>query len=162
MKQRNCRTNDLTIDIDLLINNNIDNINNTSINYDTTEIIYSAPTNEDTSDASKLQQSSEDIKYNQLINMKQNNWANISLLNMNYPNENLIAYLKSFNINKAYILDNNVYQDILDNTYYQQYTERIKKIYNSIETHSYIDHRETVPDSCWVKKTSPSINCPSV
>ena len=150
--------NDLTFDVDLQINDNIDNTTTTTSYTTETNTIYTTSVNQE-DNISTLQESSEDIKYNQLINMAKNKWVNISLLNMDYPNENLITYLKSFNITNAYILDNNTYQNIFDNTYYQQYLERINKQYNSIERHKYIDHKENVPDSCWVKKTSPLITC---
>ena len=150
---------------DLQINDNIDNtfthfthlppLQLQLPTFTETNTIYTTTVNQE-DNTSTLQESSEDIKYNQLINMAKNKWVNISLLNMDYPNENLITYLKTFNITNAYILDNNTYQNILDNTYYQ-YIERINKQYNSIERHKYIDHKENVPDSCWVKKTSPPI-----
>ena len=98
------------------------------------------------------------IKYRQLINLKQGKWTNIALNNINIRDD-FITYLKKFYIEKAYILDNNVYYDLFKQEYYDKYTERFKQFINSINRNDYIDNNNLINDSCWVKKNSPQINC---
>ena len=102
--------------------------------------------------------SEKKIKYRQLINLKQDKWTNISLNNLNIRDD-LIKYLKTFYIDEAYILDNNIYYDLFNSEYYDKYSKKFKQFINSINKYDYIDNNNLINDSCWIKKKAPLINC---
>lgn len=95
----------------------------------------------------------EKIKYKNLINLKNNKWNSISILFLILESDHLINYLNSFYITEAYIIENDIYHNLFNENYYNQY----KKSISEIRRLNYINKSVNTNDSCFIKKQSPQI-----
>ena len=96
----------------------------------------------------------EKITYNNYINLKNNKWSSTSILFSILETDNLIEYLQSFYIDKAYILDNDKYYSLFDENYYNLYKKNIGDLKNL----NYIGKNVNTNDSCFIKKNAPKIS----
>ena len=95
----------------------------------------------------------EKIKYKNLINLKNDQWTSISILFLLIENVDLLKYLNSFYINEAYVIENDQYNDLFNENYYNKYIKDIEEIKNL----NYINKNISLNDSCFIKKQSPNI-----
>lgn len=104
----------------------------------------------------------EEIKYHRLINLRENQWYNISISNIFFDSyrRDLPTFLNKFDITKTYLLNENGYQNLMDSSIFNKYFNNTFDIYTSLTNNYYIPSSlSNLNDSCFIKKSSKNISC---
>lgn len=104
----------------------------------------------------------EELKYHRIINFKNDIWYNLSISNIYFDKSrrNLPDFLCKYDIEKAYVMEDGIYKNILDKEIYNKYFNNNYNIYSSLINEYYIPTSlSNLNDSCFIKKKSKNISC---
>jgi len=102
----------------------------------------------------------EDILHKKMLNIKDNQWEIIPIVNAISANIDIQSYFNQYSIDKAYTIDkNDKYIDLFNTTVYNSFKTASSIVYSNIKDNYKPYNHSDISTVCWVKRKLTNIIC---